>query len=314
MSAKIVWGFDAFEDGFKTSISVAETLSSLNAKLKGSVQPLFTLGAEVSDPAPAFESEAIGELTKATEARMEVLREKVNIPGVLPPKVIFERSFSRTKVVKRFIAEAEKAGANLIVVGAHGKKGLERMVLGSFAETLLLHCHLPVLVVGQNFDQIPHWNEILFPTDFSEDSHFAFQRVLELARVLGSRVTLYHHISPLLGPVIQSTIAPFGGVWPTYQSDMQILRERKQVKLNEWAKNAENSNVEISKVLDTNETDSSEAILSYAKANKIGLITMATQSGTLATTLFGAITRKVVRQAQCPVWLLRRSLPGPLRA
>lgn len=42
---------------------------------------------------------------------------------------------------------AESVGADLIVMGSHGRRGLERLVLGSVAQRVLSHANLPVLVV-----------------------------------------------------------------------------------------------------------------------------------------------------------------------
>lgn len=42
---------------------------------------------------------------------------------------------------------AERAGHDLIVVGAHGNRGFRRLLLGSVAESTVLHAHCSVLVV-----------------------------------------------------------------------------------------------------------------------------------------------------------------------
>ena len=48
------------------------------------------------------------------------------------------------------IMEAAKAtGADLIVMGSHGRKGLEKLVLGSVARRVLADSLIPVLVVRQ---------------------------------------------------------------------------------------------------------------------------------------------------------------------
>ena len=38
-------------------------------------------------------------------------------------------------------------GADLIVMGSHGRRGVEKMILGSVTQSVLAHAHLPVLVV-----------------------------------------------------------------------------------------------------------------------------------------------------------------------
>ena len=45
------------------------------------------------------------------------------------------------------LAAADQVGADLIVIGSHGRHGLEKLVLGSETQRVLSHTRLPVLVV-----------------------------------------------------------------------------------------------------------------------------------------------------------------------
>jgi nucleotide-binding universal stress UspA family protein len=45
------------------------------------------------------------------------------------------------------IEAAEKVGADLIVIGSHGRRGIERLIMGSQATKLLTHTKIPALVV-----------------------------------------------------------------------------------------------------------------------------------------------------------------------
>jgi len=47
----------------------------------------------------------------------------------------------------KIIEAADKWGADLIVVGSHGRKGLQRFLLGSVAEAVARHAHCSVQVV-----------------------------------------------------------------------------------------------------------------------------------------------------------------------
>jgi len=50
-------------------------------------------------------------------------------------------------VWRGIIEAAEAGGADLIVMGSHGRSGFEKLVLGSVAQRVLSHAHQPVLVV-----------------------------------------------------------------------------------------------------------------------------------------------------------------------
>ena len=45
------------------------------------------------------------------------------------------------------IEAAEKEGANLIVVGSHGRRGIEGLLIGSQTTKLLTHSKIPALVI-----------------------------------------------------------------------------------------------------------------------------------------------------------------------
>ncbi len=45
------------------------------------------------------------------------------------------------------VQAAESVQADLIVMGSHGRSGLEKLVLGSVTQAVLAHTHLPILVV-----------------------------------------------------------------------------------------------------------------------------------------------------------------------
>lgn len=47
------------------------------------------------------------------------------------------------------LAQAKTVGAELIVLGTHGKTGLEKVLVGSTAERVLAHSSTPVLIVKE---------------------------------------------------------------------------------------------------------------------------------------------------------------------
>ncbi len=50
-------------------------------------------------------------------------------------------------IYKGILETANNIGADLIVIASHGRKGLEKLILGSVTSQVLSHAHLPVLVV-----------------------------------------------------------------------------------------------------------------------------------------------------------------------
>jgi nucleotide-binding universal stress UspA family protein len=53
------------------------------------------------------------------------------------------------------VAQAKKWGADLIVIGTHGRRGFDRLALGSDAEKVVRNSPVPVLVVGPRKKRSP---------------------------------------------------------------------------------------------------------------------------------------------------------------
>jgi nucleotide-binding universal stress UspA family protein len=47
------------------------------------------------------------------------------------------------------VAEAIASGADLIAIGTHGRRGVQRMLLGSVAESVARHATVPVLLIRE---------------------------------------------------------------------------------------------------------------------------------------------------------------------
>ena len=113
---------------------------------------------------------------------------------------------------------ADKAKVNLIVVGSQGASGLERLLLGSTAETVLRKAACPVLVVGPNCHDENHpFRSILFPTDLETTSLRAAQYASALAERFNGRLTLLH-------------VAKDTPRVPGVQSDVVATRLRQEVQ------------------------------------------------------------------------------------
>lgn len=100
---------------------------------------------------------------------------------------------------------------DLIVLGTHGRSGLGKLLLGSVAENILRHAACPVLTVGPKVsdgakllafgdrcrDLAPvelELKQIVFATNFAQNSACVAQEAVSLAEEFSSRLTLLHVI------------------------------------------------------------------------------------------------------------------------
>jgi nucleotide-binding universal stress UspA family protein len=54
---------------------------------------------------------------------------------------------SAVDIARAIVSQAKKAGAAMIIMGSHGRTGLQRLMLGSVAERTLRYAECPVLIV-----------------------------------------------------------------------------------------------------------------------------------------------------------------------
>ncbi len=104
------------------------------------------------------------------------------------------------------LADAEKV--DLIIMGTHGRRGFDRLMVGSVTERVLREASCPVLAVhraspdslsSREQQDLAHLNRILFCTDFSENSQRAFGRALSLTAEYNAELTLLHVLEDIPG-------------------------------------------------------------------------------------------------------------------
>lgn len=137
-----------------------------------------------------------GELTADAEKRLAELVKKYPSNG-FKPNCAVQRGF----VSDTILASAEEQSADLIVMGTHGRRGWDRLMMGSVTEWVLRKARCPVLAVrkpAHDFvdpkqpQDIIHLKKILFCTDFSENSYVALEYALSLAEEYQAELTLLH--------------------------------------------------------------------------------------------------------------------------
>jgi nucleotide-binding universal stress UspA family protein len=134
-------------DGSATALQAVDTAIGL-AKAHGSrVTAIF-----VVDPYPftgvgtdfAYgQAEYLSAATAEANTVIKAAKARFEAAGIAVESSVIESHSAWRGVVE----VAESAGADLIVMGSHGRKGLEKLVLGSVTQAVLSHTKRSVLVV-----------------------------------------------------------------------------------------------------------------------------------------------------------------------
>ncbi len=107
----------------------------------------------------------------------------------LPLQLLVKRG-KNWKVISKIL---KLQNTDLLVMGTHGRTGLKKVILGSFAETVFRQASCPVLTVGPSIPDgvvAEYPQQILFPTDDSPASKTAEPYAYALGRAPGAQLTL----------------------------------------------------------------------------------------------------------------------------
>lgn len=140
--------------------------------------------------------------------------------------------------------------------------------------------------------------KVLFPTDFSENSNYAFDYALGLSQKLGARLYILH--------VIHELIDTTGFYIPNISLDQlqKDLAEGAEKMMGKLCKErmGDFKDYECMNVIGLPHIE----ILQAAKDQKIDMIVMGTHGRTgIDRVLFGSTAEKVVKKAPCPVLTVR---------
>jgi nucleotide-binding universal stress UspA family protein len=144
MYAKIlvpIDGSETSERGMREAIGLARQLTS-RLVLLYIVDPYPQLGDTAS--AGMFE-DSRRHLLRFGERTLDNARKSASESGVSSEAVLCEASTGCAAEV--IVDEAARHGCQLIVMGTHGRRGLNRLLLGSDAELVLRLAEVPVLLV-----------------------------------------------------------------------------------------------------------------------------------------------------------------------
>ncbi len=92
-------------------------------------------------------SELLDELEKAKAAEAKDILDKAQTAAAAASVKISARHLPQQHPSDGIIKAAEEVGADLIVMGSHGRRGIRRLLLGSQASEVLARSSMPVLIV-----------------------------------------------------------------------------------------------------------------------------------------------------------------------
>jgi nucleotide-binding universal stress UspA family protein len=248
--------------------------------------------AHVQTPAPSayMEGSAMTEyLDETQEQTREKLIQLVEPCGVTPHVLVGEGMIEYA--IQRWTA---MHGIDLIVIGTHGWRGLQRLLLGSTAELILRGASCPVLTVGPHVSKLerdPEYiDRILFATDLTQHTEYAISYALSFAHERCAHLTLLHVLP-------ETSQLPDSNRVKTFCE--KELRRLVPSDAGAWC----------DPQFAITEGDPAQEILNYAETGNSDLIVLGLpKDKTFRTHFRSGVTYSVVSGAPCPVLTVRDML------
>ncbi len=175
---------------------------------------------------------------------------------------------------------------DLVVMGTHGRGGLDNLRLGSTTEKVMRHAACPVVAMGPRakVSALERFGHILYATDFSAGSRRAFTYALSLTEEDGAELTLFHVIE--IGPKSESELVRWN----------REGREKLSRLVPPYVELASLPEAEVEIGIP------GEEIVRLADSREADLIVMGSRhAGTLATHMPWSTLHRVLQHASCPV-------------
>ncbi|HEX7962855.1 MAG TPA: universal stress protein [Terriglobales bacterium] len=228
-------------------------------------------------------------IRNAREIQMRLLQDSLEREGI-PFACMLETGDIRQRI-KEIIHDYS---IDLVVLGTHGRQGLDRVVLGSTAEGVFRSINLPVLTVGPHSDSFnPRQpvGHIVYATDFTKDSEAAASYAVSLAEEFHAGLTVVH-------------VIPEG---ETFGSDHEHMDTYFYEKLRKLVPQFVCDWCDVEYVVENGDTV--ERVLAVADERRTDLIVLGIHDAiSFMSHLPGRTAYQIVCQANCPVLTV---LPRP---
>lgn len=200
---------------------------------------------------------------------------------------------------RALLTYAQGNAFDCIVMGTHGRRGLERLALGSTAEDVVRAASLPVFAVPQRSQEIrmAAMSRLLVGVDGSPAADAAVAVACEIAQREGAAVTLC------------AVAEPVGFDWDDLDRDVFLsaeIEERARPLLDLAVRRAASSGVAVTGEL--RKGDAAVEILAAAQACRADCIVMGTHGRAgIPRFLLGSVAQGVLRSSTLPVCTIRRN-------
>jgi nucleotide-binding universal stress UspA family protein len=259
------------------------------------IPPVFDITTGM--PALAISADVVEDLAAAVRA--EAVRVATATARTLEAGGrIVESAVTEGRPASEIVEQAKESGADLVVVGSHGRGPVAATVLGSVSAEVAESAPCSVLVARS-----PSISRLVLADDRSEHSNAARHLVATMPGFRGLHVHAisvherapgwYGWLTPESGPEVQA----FEDAWDEHRRELAAFVEREAKALNDAG---------LLATAGVREGDPATEIVASAREQNADLVVMGSRGRTrLSSIVLGSVSRKVLSHAPCSVLIVR---------
>lgn len=203
-------------------------------------------------------------------------------------------TYSTTKAVDRLLRLARERDARLIGLFTQARKGFQRLVLGSFAETAIHRSTTNLLLASPKAAFAPRIRTVLFASDFTESSMDHLRSVVALCRRLKAKLIVYHAAEITFRWAADET-----------HPGVEVYRRAVEVRRSAIEKMCARGGVSCDVRITAEFATVAETVLRLAQEKSVDLIVVTAKGRPAAALVGGSVTRRIVRASSTPVLVLK---------
>ena len=290
---KLAWAFNPFDENRKLQRTGLALLKGLRGAASA-VEIVYVAWPGETQLSTAFEvpldqrySRYPTRLVETAMRRLAVARVRVT--------VLSQRSSGLTACVRTLADHLARGGADLTLVASHARKGIPRLVLGSFAETFVHLAKTDLLVFNEGSRVARSPKALLFAHDLSPAANRGLRSAITYARAWGCALHVVHVPEPAYG----FTLSGRAG-------DVAAYRRRIQAQVGRIEATVRRAGVDGSVVVHPEWYPVADRILQHRESVRADMLLVVAKSGRFAGLMGGSVTRKLLRTAPVPVLVIKR--------
>lgn len=243
---------------------------------------ITVLNADPFDAPVEFMATELGTVAESIEVAYQHAREELRryAESNIPTNIKHDTAVVKGLAVSSIVHWAEDHNIDLIVMGTHGRGGLQRVLLGSVTESVVRSTTRPVLSFRPTDEPSADRpiRKILCPINFTEVAHEALDYATVVADVTAADLTLVH--------VLEEKEADAAEAMRQVDKWIPWLRETATTTVARMVRHG----------------DPADEIIELARTGGYDLIVIGAQHKLFGdATLLGTTTARLTRHAPCPV-------------